>query len=169
MSSFSLIDDIELTSAAAAITLSGIDTDYRRFRLTIYTVSGGTNTATWIRLNSDSGSNYAKQRVEANATTVGGARFTGQTAIQPINGGSLAANSSDIEVVEIEKPATGTPARWTSKSSYMNHTASAIVYEASSGEWNNTADLIDTITVVAIIASDFAIGTRVVLEGATLS
>jgi hypothetical protein len=142
-----------------------LDTDYRMFRVTFYAVKDATDGTVSLRLNADSGANYAYQDITADSTTVDGARVTGATAIVLDTDGLVDGSSAALFTVEVNKPLTTTPARTTSTASYMQATGPAINYEAVVGEWANTADLIDEITVLAS-AGSFAIGTRCVIEGA---
>jgi len=162
-SAFTLIEDAVLGSAAASITFSTGLTDYTKFRLTLYVIKDGSSAPVYMRLNGDTGTNYARQTLDANSTAVTGARATGATEYRPINTQLFASNPA-ILTAEIAKPLTTTPARITSSLASIN-TAGNIILWTGAGEWSNTADLISSISILAS-AGDFAANTRAVLEGA---
>ena len=164
VASFVLLSDETLAAPAASMTAT-VDTAYRMFRVTFFPVKDATDGTLSLRLNADSGANYAYQDISADSTTVDGARVTGATAIVLDTDGLMDGSSAGLFTIEVEKPLTTTPARTTSQASYMQTTGPALNYEAISGEWANTADLIDEITVLAS-AGDFAIGSRMLIEGA---
>jgi len=166
MSAFELIDDVELGSAAASITVTGIDTDYRRFRLTFFGIKDGSAGRLQIRFNGDTGSNYARQVLHATGASVAGARATTTSIDLNASHSNIEPNTAVTLTVEVEKPAAGVPARVTAKYAYMIE-ASGVAHLSASAEWNNTANLIDEIIVLAS-ATNFATGTRLVIEGAKL-
>ena len=166
MAGFTLIEDQVLGSAAASITFNTGLTDYTKFRLTVYTIKSTTANAVQFRLNGDSGSNYAFQRITADSSTVSVGRHTSQTYISFTPYTSLPINGTGLFVVSISKPLTTTPARAEVSSSYFGDLATdAVLLDTMTGEWNNTADLISSIAIITG-TGDFAIGTRAVLEGA---
>jgi hypothetical protein len=165
-SAFTLIEDTVLSGAAASITFNTGLTDYTKFRLTVYTIKSTTANAVIFRLNGDSGSNYVRQRITADSSTVSPARWTSQTYLMFTPYTSLPINGTGLFVVSISKPLTTTPARAEISSSYFGDLATdAVLLNTITGEWNNTADLISSIAIIAG-SGDFATGTRAVLEGA---
>lgn len=161
MSAFELIDDIELSVAAASIVVP-VDTDYRRFRLTFFGIKDGTGERANVRLNGDTGTNYVWQELRAGATTVIGSRNASQTLIAISSGAALDANTAGAFTVEIDKPATSTPARCTSKGSWI--TSGGIVWNSIAAEWNNTADLISALALLPS-SGNFDTGSSFLLEG----
>jgi len=161
--SFVLLSDETLAAPAASMTAT-VDTAYRMFRVTFFPVKDSTDGTLSLRLNADSGANYAYQDITADSTTVDGAGVTGAAAIVLDTDGLMDGSSAGLFTIEIKKPLTTTPARTTSQASYMQTTGPALNYEAISGAWANTADLIDEITVLAS-AGNFAIGSRLLVEG----
>lgn len=135
------------------------------FRVTVFAIKDATSAFITMRLNADSGANYAYQDILANSASVVGARTTGATSIALHVDAQVENSSSALFTIEIEKPLATTSARTTSSGSYLDTTGATINFEALSGEWANTADLITTITILAS-AGDFAIGSRVLVEGA---
>lgn len=164
MAGFTLIDDVVLESAASAINIP-VDTAFRKFRVTVFVIKDGTDGAVQLRLNATAGTGYAYQDISADSTTVDGARVTGAAQIVLTTDGLMDGGSAGLFTIEIEKPLATTPARVTAQSSYLQATGPAINYEAIAGEWANTSDLISAINVLAG-AANFAIGTRVLIEGA---
>lgn len=161
MAGFVLVEDRVLDSVAASITFNAGLTDYTKFRLTLYVIKDGSAGRADLRFNGDSGSNYATQRVSGEGSTVTGARLTGQAQLRATYL-SIGANSPALATVEISKPLSSTPARAVSQDSVFN---TNVLYTAVVGEWDNTADLISSITIFAS-SGNFAVGTRAVLEGA---
>ena len=157
--SFVLLSDETLAAPAASMTAT-VDTAYRMFRVTFFGIKDGSAGALLLRLNGDSGANYALEYIRANDTTVSAERLTGETQLAVII--AFTANATGIVTIEIEKPLATTPARCTSSAAIIS---TNIRYEADSGEWTNIVDLIDEITVLAS-AGNFAIGTRMLIEGA---
>jgi len=160
MSGFVLIEDRVLGAAAPSVVFNTGLTDFTRFRLTVFVVKDGTNGALQLRFNGDSGANYASQLVAASASSPSGSRSTGATVFAPLSG-VMAANTPTFVTLDIQKPQASDPARITNEGAW----GSDITYVAKVGEWNNTADLISSITILSA-AGNFAAGTRIVLEGA---
>ena len=161
-SAFTLIEDTVLGSPAASITFNTSLTSYTKFRLTIYAIKDGVAGSIYVRLNGDTGNNYARQYVLAEGTTVAGGRANGDNGMKLAAG--FAANGTAIDTLEISKPLTTTPARVTRSTAFIRTTV-GITLEELVYEWNNTADLISSISILAS-AGDFAANTRAVLEGA---
>jgi len=156
-----IISDTTLGSAASSIAVS-VDT-YTKFRVTVFAIKDGTAGSVSVRLNADSGANYAYQELKAVNAAVSAARATGQTSF--IVNQAIGASQVALFTFEITKPLTTTPARFTNSSSIMDNAGTpAIELFKVSGEWANTADLITAITVLASVG-DFAAGTRVIVEG----
>jgi hypothetical protein len=160
MAGFTLIEDTVLGSAAASITFSDLG-DWTKFRLTLYAIGDGSAKVVSARLNGDTGTNYARQQLGANSTTVAGERVTGDTDFNINSVATLGANQMMLCTLEISKPLTTTPARGTASVAYN----STVVLEEFAYEWNNTADLISSITILSS-SGNFAAGSRAVLEGA---
>lgn len=161
MDGFVLINSTILGSAAASIVFNTGLTDYTKFRLTLYVITSNV-LAVQSRLNGDSGNNYVRQRLNANgstASTVGAPSSSMFTGRAPVT-----INATLLQTIEISKPLATTPARYTSSKAYIS--SEGVEYESQAGEWNNTADLISSITLFAS-SGNFAAGTRVLLEGAT--
>jgi len=159
-----VIDSETLAAPASSISFTGIDTTYKMFRVTLYSIKDGTAGALQLRLNNDSGANYVYQDLTGDATTVNGARATAQAQFVLTTGETMdAATAGTFEIV-IGKTVAGSAAMLLSKGTYYHTTTPALNYEATAGRWNNTADLISRIDLIAS-AGNFAAGTVCVLEG----
>lgn len=160
MAGFVLIDDQTLDTAAASITFSDLSA-YTTFRLTLYGIKGTSDGRILIRFNGDTGNNYTYQQLTANLTSLFGERNLSQNSLS--HEYAVSAGSPFLLILEASKPLATVPARATYQLSYIS---SAQLYEADAGQWNNTADLISSISILPS-AGNFAAGTRAVLEGWT--
>ena len=162
---WNVIDSETLAAPAASISFTGIDTTYKMFRVTLYSIKDGTAGALQLRLNNDSGNNYAYQDITGDDTTVNGARATGQAQFVLTTGETMDdATAGTFEIV-IGKTVAGSAAMLLSKGAYYHTTTPALNYESIAGIWSNTADLISRIDLI-VSAGNFASGTVCVLEGA---
>jgi hypothetical protein len=158
-SAWTVIDSETLAAPASSISFTGIDTTYKMFRVTAYLIQDGSAGRPLLRLNNDSGTNYDWQRVSASDTTVSASRVTGDTSIDI--GGDSNANQVMTHTITIAKQLAGSPAmvvgdRYNDAGIWLRH---------HGARWNNTADLISRIDLIAS-AGNFAAGTVVVLEAA---
>jgi len=164
MAGFTLIEDQVLGSAAASITFSTGLTDYTKFRLTLYGIKDASAGRLQFRCNGDTGSNYARQTVFASGTGLASARATTTSVDLNASHNNIQASTPFLCTLEVVKPLSSLPARMTTEFSWIQD-AAGVAYIGATAEWNNTADLISSISILAS-AGDFAIGTRAVLEGA---
>ncbi len=156
------IDTQVLGGAAAAITFSGIAAAAApRLRVYAYIIQSGASDSTLLRLNNDGGANYRWQYIRADGAVPIVFRAAAQTEITISLELPLSANDPSLMIVEVFKPVAGEVARVTVRSAVTNTT---IKGGPTSGEWTNTGALINRLDVFT--ASNFAAGTRVVLEGA---
>lgn len=160
------IETVTLGSAAASVSFTTGLTAYKFFRLTVFIKNDANAKTASIRLNNDGGTTYARQYLAAQSTTVLGARSTGQTsALLNVVGGDIDANSYLSASVLIAKPSASVKGQLTIHSGY--DPAALMTMELWGVEWNNTADLISRIDVIAS-SNNFAAGTSVLLEGLAL-
>jgi hypothetical protein len=153
-----------LGAPAAAVTFSGIDDTYRRFMLVVYVVNDANNKNVWVRFNSDSGNNYAQQRLNADSTTVDAARVTGQSKIHIDLGiGLLASQAMNLSLF-VAKPTAADKARVIYQTGFSG-TGPAIVLGLGGAEWDNTSALLTSVAIVAN-SNNFAAGTRVAITAA---
>jgi hypothetical protein len=152
----------KLTSAASSITFSGLSTDYRLWRVAAYVVKDGTGGTLHLRLNNDSGTNYAHQYISVDSTVFTGGRVTGQSSM--LFGGNTAIGANEHRQVSclIGKQQTGSGAMMVTPPSAAKATNIEVDFVAN--VWNNTADLVSRIDVL-VFAGNLAAGTAVTLEG----
>lgn len=154
-----LIEQIDLAAPASSIVLDeGLD-GYAFYRLTVYVANDANSKSVFLRFNNDSGANYAQQYVLAASTTVSGARVTGQSQLA-LQGATLAASEEASLVALIAKPSATQPAQVVLQSGVNASPALAL----AGGEWDNVADLISRIDVLAS-SNNLAAGTSLMLEG----
>jgi len=163
------IGSTTLGSAAASISIN-VPTPYDFYRVTMFGIRtlSGINTIIGIRLNGDSGANYAFQQVAANSTTITGARSTSQTSVglTDSNGWDASQGLTAMFTALIAKPAAGVKAQTIGQSNYPAGNPANTTGELNliGGEWNNTADEVTSVAVVSS-SGNFAAGTTVLLEG----
>jgi len=153
------IEAITLDGAAASVSFASGLTAYQFFRLTAYILNDANAKDVLLRINNDSGPNYATQTIEAVASSIVGARVTGQTsnALTVIN---FDANRTGSFGLLIAKPAAGVKGQVLA----LNGINTSNLLVLAGGEWSNTADLINRIDVIAS-SNNFAAGTSILLEG----
>lgn len=152
------IEETTLESAAASVSFTSGLTAYKFFRLTVYILNDTTSKSVYVRLNNDSGSNYTAQEVRGNSTTVSGSRAT--AAQFTISGPGLATGQSASMGLLVTKPSASMKAQMT----VLAGMQPSPVLSLYGGEWNNTADALSRIDVLAS-AGNFAAGTSILLEG----
>lgn len=153
------IETTVLASPAASVSFTSGLTAYKFFRLTGYIQNDANAKTVLIRFNNDSGSNYTNQRVSADSTTVAGERHA-TSGVNIVRGFTIAANEEASFTAIVAKPTAGVKGQLTVQTG-LN--ASPVLVLTGS-EWNNTADLISRIDVVAL-ADNVASGTSIALFG----
>lgn len=156
-----VIDTQVLSTTAASVSFQGIPSWYRAFRLTIYVVNDTNAKNVHLRLNNDSGNNYTYQNVAGNGGTVNGSLTSNQAQFLLTLPTTIDASGFAKFDVTITKPLATTPAFV----SWFSNVRAASTIASVGGSWNNAADLISRIDVIAG-ADNFAAGTTVMLEGA---
>lgn len=141
-------------SPSTVVTFSGIDSNFRAFRLTYHVIPTG---GLWLRLNNDSGSNYAQQKLTASHTTVVGFRLASSISIDMSGGASNVPMQGQVLVSKIS---TSALARGTAQYSFDSH--ANVQVETSAISWNNTSSLINRIDLVAPSGNFYGV---VALEG----
>jgi len=165
--SWEKIDYEVLAAPAASISIS-VPTPYDFYRITAYIVNdAGSAEVVSVRFNADSGANYSRQRVSANDTFIAGARATGATEIQVIGLGSVEVSKTGAFSAIVAKPAAGVKAQIVGQSGYDATAVASPLLELFGGEWNNTADEVTAVAVVA--TTNFDTGSSFLLEGLSLS
>jgi len=159
-----VIDSTTLGSAAASVSFASIDSKYKLFRVTAYIVKDATASTVAMRLNGDTGSNYDRQHLIGNSTTVSASRGTGQDRMY-LATNTLAASSVATFSITIGKQIAGSAAMALADSVlFAAPGISALLEERAAFRWSNTADLISRIDLISS-SGNFAAGTVVVLEG----
>ena len=160
---WAVIDSTTLGSASASISFATGLSGYKLFRVTAYFVKDATNGSVRVRLNNDSGTNYDVQRLYGSSTTVGAGRSTGQTGIL-LNGGGVpqASQTATAEVI-VAKQVAGSASMVLGRLVYQA-SGPVLMEENTASRWNNTADLISRIDLIAT-TGNFDTGTVAVLEG----
>lgn len=155
-----LLGEVELAASAASVSFVNIASGYRTLRLSAYVARDSTssNTEVLLRLNNDSGANYAYQTLVSSSTSVIGAAATGQTSIAL---GALGANDHGLIECTIAKPLASMPARVNGQS--RTALAAALRITETAGAWVNTTDAITRVDLLD--TNQWIAGTRVVLEG----
>jgi len=157
-SAWDVIDVVELGSAAASITFSDLS-GYRLLRVTGYVLKDGTGANLLVRLNADTGANYDAQFLTGNSTSVVASRTTGGTSIL---GSQLAANTPATFEITIGKQLSGVPAMLLAP--VVNSPVGDVSTRDWASRWNNTTDLITSLTLLNG-SGNFAASTVCVLEG----
>ena len=156
-----------LGSAAASVSFTTGLSGYAFYRLTIYIVNDANAKQVYLRLNNDSGVNYSYQNIRGTGSTIDGAQATGQTQLLLAPTNNLAASIHASYGVLISKPAAGVKAQVVSRAGNNAGVGANVILELVGGEWNNTADAISRIDVLAS-ANNFEAGTSILLEGLAL-
>ena len=155
------IDSTTLGSAAASVTFNSGLGGYAFYRITAYIANDGTNGRVYVMFNSDTGANYVYQTIEAYGTSASGTRQTAMNKIIPdATYNDLLANNEESFTMIVAKPAAGVKAQTVSQAGFNASPVLALI----GGEWNNTADLISSITLTKS-SGNFAAGTSILLEG----
>ena len=152
----------QLTGTAASVSFATGLSGFQKFFLVCYGIGDGSSHRQLLRINNDSGANYAYQGLSADGATVAGARTTGATSINLHEWYPVKASSVGMTVIEISKPVAGEVARVTARAG--GDPAAGIAFEATAAEWTNTADVISRIDILNNTAN-FAAGTRILLYG----
>lgn len=84
-----------LGSATATVTFSSISSAYTDLRLVFAGVVSSGGDAFYVRLNSDSGSNYSSTELKGNGTTASSARYSNVTYMYGLGNG-LSANQTNV-------------------------------------------------------------------------
>ncbi len=161
--SFDKINRTKLAAAAVSISFSGIDTNSRMFRVTSYIIMNGAGGGPSIILNNDFTALYDSQRVSAFSSSTAGSRTIATTAMVLFSQLAIDADETGLSVVYIAKQAADKKAVMLEDSAFVEDTINAFMLGGLSAMWNNVADLINRIDLVA--STNMDVGTTVLLEG----
>lgn len=154
------IDTQVLDAAAASVSFQSIDSDFRVFRVTVYTRVNGTANV-HVRLNNDSSGNYTYQQLTADTTSVAAASNSAQNQFVVLGHSNSGADEPGYVTIEIAKQSADLEAMLIATGGLTIGTGEL---RLTSGPWNNTADLIDRIDVL-LSSGNFEAGSRFTLEG----
>lgn len=160
-----LIATTTLSGAAASITFSGINTDYRFFELVGWFLKDANLGQMGVTLNGDTGVNYNSQYIAADGATIASGRATATAMIYVNIYDNMDASSVASLTMTIGKPVAGERASVVQTFSYIR---TSLILEMAGADWNNTADLISSIQVKSL-TNNLAIGSRVSLGGARVA
>ena len=168
MAGWTEIESTTLASPAASVSFTTGLGGYAFFRLTVFALKSSGTATVIVRLNNDSGTNYAFQQIAANSTTITGARSTTQSSVGLTDsaGWDTSQGTTAMFTALIAKPSATVKAQAIGMSNYPAGTPGNTSGELNliGGEWANTADAISRIDVLNG-SGDFAIGSTFLLEG----
>lgn len=170
--SFDLLETQVLTSAAASVTFSSLSTyaaDYQHLQIRIAVrASGSANFENlFMRLNSDTGSNYARHVLIGNGSSVSSSASSSQSTINlgPVPAGNAQASGIfGAAVIDILDPYE--TKNKTIRTLFGKHspTGGETFVGLSSGLWMNTTSL-TTVLLYPEFAAGFLTGSRFSLYG----
>lgn len=149
-----------LGSAASSITFNSIGSTYTDLRLVLLNVSASGNNVVYVRLNSDSGSNYSYTSIYGDGSSATSTRATSQTQWDQVSSGSNASYPQlwTLDIFSYAgstyKTALATSSNDRNGSGYTERT----VYL-----WRNTAAI--TSLVLTSQVNNFGVGTTATLYG----
>ena len=151
-----------LSAAATSVTISGLTGDTGDFKLEARIVNGYNGAANaLLRINNDTGSNYGQQLLYGIGTANGAARGSA-TSI-------LLTNASMLALADISQASLTIQAKSGYVRSAIGEDATRIVgtsiyaINLSGYSWNNTADEITSLVVLADQTGGLGIGSQITL------
>jgi hypothetical protein len=171
LGSFDLLETTTLSTSASSVTFSGLGaySDYKHLQIRL--VGRGTNASTAselvsLRLNGDTGTNYANHRLYTDGSTVSSASGT---AVNKMWVGNLPRNSGDIfgsAVIDILDFASSQKLTTTrTMSGAVVATGGSIKLTYVSGLWTNTAPVTSVEISLGYDSPTFSAGSRFSLIG----
>lgn len=156
------VDQSVLTATATSIDFSSIDTSFTMLRLLGRLRIQGTITVD-LTLNADTGSNYH----DANVRSGTSAALNSQAHWEVVSHSNTGNNEAVFLDILIAKPESDLEAvaSWTC---IINANASVEEVTNGGGQWANTADLIDQVTLTASTADALKAGSRLTLLGSKI-
>jgi hypothetical protein len=151
-----------LVSATTSITISGLDgnTD-EEYKILVRPINGyNGNCGYYIRPNNDSGANYGYQNIYASNTSVGGGRAGGNTGFL-INAADSLNRISLYNAILMAKSGY---VRTLMLENVCSVNGTAILFNTFEGwSWNNTADNITSLVIIATQTDGLGIGSVIEL------
>lgn len=158
-----LVSSTILTQAASTITISGLDGNTaEEYELRCRFVSGDNSNYYCVIFNSDSGTNYGKQRLIANNTSESALRIGGVNYIKFSDGVNL--STGDVNFGYLKIYAKSGKCRTALLFESVGISGTTVTQLTMAGwVWNNSADNITTITVYSGVSNGLGAGTSVEL------
>jgi hypothetical protein len=157
------IFDTTLVAAATSVTISGLhgDTD-EEYELEARIVNGYNGAASYlVRCNNDTGSNYGSQNLAGENSTVSASRDSGALTSWFFGYGSALNNLNQSEMLISAKSGYVRTAINEHTDSIVTTTVGRMYLRGQS--WNNTADEITSLVVLANQANGLGVGTQITL------
>jgi hypothetical protein len=149
-SSYESIATATGTGSSPTITFSSIPSTYSSLQIRVmYQGVGGSGL--YLRLNSDSGSNYALHRIYGSGSTVTAQGFTAQTQIVSCSSSTTTANTMATVILDLHDYASTTKNKTVRGFAGFDDNGSGRA-ELNSGLWLNTS----AVTSVSLISSGTA-------------
>jgi hypothetical protein len=149
-----------LGSAAASVTFSSISGSYTDLVIIVNGSVTTGNPSVWMRLNSDSGSNYSKVRFSGNGTSAASQLNSNQTKVDVASASGITTTYESIVITQIMNYSNTT----TYKTILTRANVASVGTEANVNMWRNTA----AVTAVEILNSSgttFTTGSTFTLYG----
>jgi hypothetical protein len=164
---FELIETQILASTTTAVTFSSIPTTFKHLhiRITARNTTGASSRPITLRINGDTGSNYAYHNIRGNGSTGSGNTSTAQTSMVIANspGATETANIFAVALVDILD--YGNVNKTKAVRAFSGRYASDGGIDYSGGHWNSTSAITSLELADRMVSSSFATGTRISLYG----
>lgn len=154
--------DTTLTEAATSLTISGLDGDTaKEFMLEARIVNGYNGASSYyLRPNNDSGTNYGNQFLYGENSTAGAARYTNHTGLYTGASSSLSEVFQSFTIIQAKSGFIRTAINNTT----YGITGTTILDVSMRGSsWNNTADNITSLVVLADQTGGLGVGSEITL------
>jgi len=148
-------------SAVTSLSITGLNGDTaKEFKLEARIVNGYNGTINYYtRLNNDSGNNYRIQQLYGSDTNTGAVRAV-QSGFNFAGGGALGNVFPENIIIQAK---SGFVRTIISENAYPISTTTVTNIKLSGGSWNNTADNITSLVVLADQISGLGVGSQIVL------
>jgi hypothetical protein len=166
---FDLLETIVLGTAAASVTFSNLNnySDYKhlQIRYTVRTSRAQSFDTMLTRLNSDSGSNYARHSLVGDGSTLSSEAATSQTSVNSVRiiGNNATANifaAGIVDILDFGSSSKNTTLRFLTGRLETGLNEIGL----TSGLWNNTA-AVTTLAFIPGTGPNFVAGSRFSLYG----
>lgn len=153
-------DSGELSSAATTVTISNLtgDTD-GEYELIVRPVAGGVSSNYYLRFNSDTGSNYGAQYIYGANAVNGASRFSDSKMWLNVSAGSSGVYLNKTRIFA----KSGTTRQVLTRTTSNIVTTTVEATGAWGQVWNNSANEITSISIIASNTNGLGIGSRIIL------